>query len=52
MVIDCCHKLPATRALMPRVIADYREADKSIMETMGEMGLLGITVDENTVAAV
>ena len=47
MVMDSARKF-ASDALMPRVIADYREEsfDKSIMEAMGEMGLLGITVDE------
>ena len=47
MVMDSARKF-ASDVLMPRVIADYREEsfDKSIMEAMGEMGLLGITVHE------
>ena len=47
MVMDSARKF-ASDVLMPRVIADYREEsfDKSIMEAMGEMGLLGITVNE------
>ena len=47
MVMDSARKF-ASDELMPRVIEDYREESfgKSIMEAMGEMGLLGITVDE------
>ena len=47
MVMDTARKF-ASDNLMPRVIEDYREEsfDRSIMEAMGEIGLLGITVDE------
>ncbi|MGC6484887.1 MAG: acyl-CoA dehydrogenase, partial [Candidatus Puniceispirillales bacterium] len=47
MVMDSARKFAAD-TLMPRVTEDYREEsfDRSIMEAMGEIGLLGITVSE------
>ena len=46
MVCDSARRF-ASDVLMPRVISDYREEsfDRSIMEAMGEMGLLGTTIE-------